>query len=52
MVHVCFLVIMIGLYLISGYMPMITWLQILYYSFAASMLGLALTFFTSAVQVF
>ena len=52
MVHVCFLVIMIGLYLISGYMPMITWLQILYYSFAASMYALALTYLTSAIQVF
>lgn len=52
MVHVCFLVIMIGLYLVSGYAPKITWIQILYYSFAASMFSLALVYFTSAVQVF
>lgn len=52
MVHVCFLVIMFGLYLISGYTPKLSWLQVLYYSFAASMLGLAITYVTSAVQVF
>ena len=52
MVHVCFLVIMIGLYLVSGYVPKITWIQVLYYSFAASMFSLALVYFTSAVQVF
>lgn len=52
MVHVCFLVIMVGLYVVSGYDPMITWFQILYYSFAASMFSLALIYFTSAVQVF
>lgn len=52
LVHACFLIIMAGLYLIDGRMPSATWIQVLYYSFAASMLGLALTYFTSAVQVF
>ena len=52
MVHACFLAIMLGLYLVSGRAPKLMWLQILYYSFAASMLGLAITYFTSAVQVF
>ena len=52
MVHACFLVIMAGLYLVSGYRPETYWLQVFYYSFAASMFGLALTYFTSAVQVF
>lgn len=52
MVHACFLVILVGLYLVSGHMPMVTWIQILYYSFAASMFALALTYFTSAIQVF
>lgn len=54
MVHICFVIIMMGLYLISkdAPMPMVTWIQILYYSFAASMFALALTYFTSAIQVF
>lgn len=52
MVHVCFVIIMLGLYLLSGRTPVITWIQIIYYSFAASMLGLALSYFTSAIQVF
>ena len=39
------LIIMAGLYLIDGRMPSATWIQVLYYSFAASMLGLALTYF-------
>ena len=43
MVHVCFLVIMAGLYLVGGHFPIITWIQVLYYSFAASMLALAVT---------
>ena len=43
---------MVGLYLVSGYRPAATWIQVLYYSFAASMLGLAITYVTSAVQVF
>lgn len=52
LVHSCFLIIMVGLYLVSGYRPQTTWLQVLYYSFAASMLGLGITYFTSAVQIF
>lgn len=52
MVHGCFLIIMLGLYLVNGRAPLATWIQILYYSFAASMFALALTYFTSAVQVF
>ena len=54
MVHVCFLVILVGLFLVhkEAPAPMITWIQILYYSFAAAMLGLALIFFTASIQVF
>ena len=33
-------------------MPRISWLQIIYYSFASSMLSLGITYFTSAVNVF
>ena len=52
MVHGFFLLIMIGLYLVSGRMPMITWIQVLYYTFAASVLALGIGFFTCAVNVF
>lgn len=52
MVHICFLIIMLALYLVSGRTPLITWFQVLYYSFASSMLSLALIYFTSAIQVF
>ena len=48
MVHGFFVVIMLGLYLVTGTEPRITWIQILYYTFAASMLALAIGFFTSA----
>ena len=52
MVHACFLVIMVGLYLVGGHFPIATWIQVLYYSFASSMLALALTYITSSIQVF
>lgn len=52
MVHACFLVIMVGLYLVGGHFPIVTWIQVLYYSFAASMLALAVTYLTSSIQVF
>lgn len=51
-VHSFFVLIMLGLYLVSGEAPLITWIQLLYYSFAASMLALAITYLTSALQVF
>lgn len=52
LVHLCFLVIMFGLYLLDGRMPALTWLQILYYALALSAFSLALVYFTSSVQVF
>lgn len=52
MVHVCFLAIMVGFYLVGGHFPIVTWIQVLYYSFAASMLALAITYITSSIQVF
>lgn len=52
MVHIFFVLIMVGMYLVSGRMPMATWMQILYYTFAASMLALGIGYFTSAVNVF
>jgi teichoic acid transport system permease protein len=43
---------MLAAYLISGKMPQPSWIQILYYSFAASVLALGLGYLTSAVNVF
>ena len=52
MVHLCFLVIMFGLYLLDGRKPMISWLQVFYYAFALSMLSLGIILLTGAVQIF
>jgi teichoic acid transport system permease protein len=52
MVHGFFLLIMLALYLVSGRTPMATWIQIFYYTFAASMLALGIGYFTCAVNVF
>ncbi len=52
MVHLCFIAIMFAVFAIAGYMPAVSWLQLIYYSFAASMLALAIGYFTSAINVF
>ena len=52
MVHAIFVIIMISVFLAYGRLPMPTWIQVLYYSFALSVYILALTFITSAVNVF
>ncbi|MDO4438650.1 MAG: ABC transporter permease [Eubacteriales bacterium] len=52
MVHLCFIAIMFAVFVIAGYMPKASWLQLVYYSFAASMLALAIGYFTSAINVF
>lgn len=52
MVHGFFLLIMCGLYLCYQWWPMVTWIQVLYYSFAAFMLALGLGYLTSSIQVF
>ncbi|MDO5415883.1 MAG: ABC transporter permease [Lachnospiraceae bacterium] len=52
MVHGFFVLIMMGLYFCYGWWPMLTWIQVIYYSFAASMLALAFAYLTSAVNVF
>ena len=52
LVHGFFLLVMFLFYLFSGKMPQITWLQVFYYSFAAAMFGLGLSYFTSAISVF
>ena len=52
LVHGFFLLIMLIMALCFGRLPMATWIQILYYSFAASMLALAFGYLTSAIHVF
>lgn len=52
MVHGFFVLIMIVMCLCYGRLPMVTWLQILYYTFAASMLALALGYLTCAINAF
>ena len=42
MVHGFFVLIMLGLYLVTGVTVRVTWLQALYYTFAASMLALGI----------
>ncbi len=51
-VHGCFLLIMLVVFLCFGRAPMISWIQILYYTFAASALALGIGYLTSAVHVF
>lgn len=51
-VHLIFVLIMLGLYLCMGWMPKIYWIQTAYYTMAAFLFAIALTYFTSAVQVF
>ena len=52
LVHAFFVLIMMIMYLVAGRMPMLSWIQVIYYSFAASMLALGLGYFTSSVNVF
>ena len=52
LVHGFFLLIMLIMALCFGKMPMATWIQFLYYSFAASMLALSFGYLTSAINVF
>lgn len=51
-VHAIFVFIMLAVFLCYGRMPGISWIQIIYYTFAASVLSLALGYFTCAVNVF
>ena len=52
MVHGFFILIMLALYGVTGQPFLATWVQILYYTFAAAALALAIGYFTSAVNVF
>ena len=51
-IHGIFVLIMIAMFFGYGRLPMLSWIQIIYYSFALTVLTLALTFITSAVNVF
>lgn len=50
--HIIFVLIMFLMFLIFGRLPLFTWLQIAYYSFAMSMFSLGLIYTISAVNVF
>lgn len=52
LVHGFFILIMLLMFACYRRVPLMTWIQILYYTFAASMLALALGYLTSAVNVF
>ena len=52
MVHLIFVLIMLGLYLCFGWFPRIYWIQVIYYTGAVFLFSIALIYFTSAVQVF
>ena len=52
MVHACFLAIMFLVFVVGGRMPMLTWIQVLYYSFATLILSLGIGFLTSSVYAF
>lgn len=51
-VHGIFALIMVMLFFAFGRLPMVTWAGILYYSFALSVLTLALSYITCSIQVF
>ena len=51
-VHVFFVVFMLGLFVIYGFLPDLYVLQVVYYSFGALILALGLSYLTSAVSVF
>ena len=51
-VHCIFLMIMTAMFFCYGKLPIATWIQIPYYSFAVSVLILGLTFITASINVF
>lgn len=52
MVHGFFVLIMLLMFLCYGRLPLATWIQIVYYTAAASILALAVGYLTAAVNVF
>ena len=51
-VHGIFVLILIAMFFCYGRLPIPTWIQIVYYSFALSVNILAVTFFTAAINAF
>ncbi|MBQ0146529.1 MAG: ABC transporter permease [Lachnospiraceae bacterium] len=51
-IHGIFVLIMIAMFFCYGRLPMLSWIQIVYYSFALTVLSLALIYITSAINVF
>lgn len=51
-IHAIFVLILMIFFMISGYAPTVYWLQMIYYSFATTVLVVGLSYFTSAVHVF
>lgn len=51
-VHLIFVIIMLIVFVLFGYMPEIYWLQVLYYTFCSCILILGVTFFTASINVF
>ena len=51
-IHFIFIIIMVGMFFCYGRLPLASWIQVLYYTAALSALILALTYMTSAINVF
>lgn len=51
-IHVIFIFIMIAMYFAYARLPMLSWIMIIYYTFALSVLLLGLIYITSAINVF
>ena len=51
-IHGIFVLIMIAMFFCYGRLPMLSWIQIIYYSFALSVLALGIIYITSAINVF
>ena len=51
-VHGIFVLIMIGMYFCFGRLPKVTWIQLIYYTFALSLVVLGWTLITASINVF
>ena len=51
-VHAIFILIMFVVYLLFGYMPNVSWIQVIYYSICTFVLALGVSFLTCSINVF
>jgi len=51
-IHIFFILFMFAMFIYYGYYPNIYWLQVIYYSFAISILLLGLSWITSSIVIF